>query len=1072
MSFFYRRRRAARVIQRRPEPPPVVELPEGIGPDGYPTAYTRMSTLGLVSGQDLVLAPGTHYLYDISNFTVGHIENNGKLSFDPALSLTLVAKSISNTVTGKIVSHPSDDEHLRTNGLIIELNGEEESKVNAYMVDDISSTQPTALKRLWQATGAQAPTANETITITRNTATTFTVTGSVSGALGTGTVGTLFNNKIRFLADADIVNNRTIRVERRGSLNAGRSRALSNNGGKVILRGEPITAVARIQTTAASPTIAAGSNVITLDIDPVAAGWKIGQEIAVGTTEYYFWGINQTNDTAECEKFTITALNAGAKSVTLSGTLKRARWGMKQWVSETGVDENGRLTGEMSVTDTGYVPHIEGVPRELDQRAYVINLTRNVKIQGADDAAWAALSTGRFGAHIMTMQKDATFILENVEMKRVGQRGRHGRYGVHWHMCSYNMPDGMGFPSDGTFIGDVDSTKNYLKNCSTNFSAQHAVQIHGTCGVRIEDHVAWEIAGHTYNLEDGSEERNVFLRCGGMVSRALPNDVALQTKSHDGAAATFWWTNLNNDCSDGFSIMGWTGFWMSEARRCFGLSRDVDIQPIYTKPGYIKNMYCGSSMGANPVFNGSEITDERGAMGGMLGPTGGIGRGAINTFYFPTDNNKVTGNFIRPLLLEGFTITKSPSGYFNKVNTPHYRGVIAADNVATAFNGAVDAGLLEKSLLIGISKNHTPYVGSTTTKFQWQTGTASYHNTQVNQKCLFVNFGQGHYSPDGEPLEGSSKDPFAWDSKNGWPGQENTGRHATGSSDYYQNSIELGQMFHSDNKFLSSDPGVRSRPWNLRQMFSGEADYSSMNSMLSLADLDANGYYGPAGWYRIANIPYCTTYLSTSQAIPNHRGYWVTTPDKIYGLMPRMFPDTAELERCELRCALLDSSYNEVALFTLERNTTGSNGDQFRYTTVRKDLRFKITTGVYTPAVGRMHWTFYNANAADDRCVVGLPCAAKPSAVRMYGGALYNLNLPSNDGVSGRTYTEVASLAALDASSGDTWFWASGILWAKYRGGYTLRNGVIGKDGEPAQSPTDYRLYEQPLYPNTLIILP
>lgn len=1065
---YYTRRKAARVIQRRPEPttPP----PSG---DGYPEAFTRISTLGLTPGQDIILAPDTHYLFDIASFTAGHIENNGKLSFDPDVSLTLIAKSITNGLTGKIAGHPSDDNHLRINALTIELNGEEEGKINAYMVDDISASQPTALKKLWQATGVNAPTANETITITRNTSTTFTVNGSVSGALGTGTVGTLFNNKIRFLADADIVSNRTIRVERKGSLNSSRSRAFINDGGKVIIRGATKTAVARIQTTAASPTIAAGANVITLDIDPVAANWNIGDEIAVGTTEFYFWGANQSSDLAECEKFTIVSMNAAAKSVTLSGTLKRARWGMKQWVSQTGTDANGRLTGEMSLTDTGYVPHVEGVPRELDERAYVINLTRNVKIQGADDAAWAALSTGRFGAHIMTMKKDATFILENVEMKRVGQRGRHGRYGVHWHMCSYNMPDGMGFPSDGTYIGDVDMTKNYLKNCSTNFSAHHAVQIHGTCGVKVEDHVAWEIAGHTYNLEDGSEERNEFIRCGGMVSRGLANEAVLQTKGHDGAAATFWWTNLNNKCVDGFSIMGWTGFWMSPARRCFGLSRDVDIQPIYTKPAEIKRMYCASPIGPNTVFNGAEVSDERGITGGVFGSPNNAGRGGATTFYFPKDNNKVDGNWIRPILLEGFVMAKSSQGYFNKVAIPIYRGVMAADNVTTAFNGTVDSGLLDKSTLIGISKNVTPYVGSTTTKFRWQTGTASYHNAQVNQNCLFVNFGDGYYSPSGEPLEGSSKDPYAWDSKNGWPGQENTGRHANGSSDFYLNSVELGQKFHTNNKFLSSDPGVRSRPWNLRQVFTGEADYSSMNSMLSLADWDYNGYYGPAGWYRVANIPFLTTYLSQSQAIPNHGGYWVTTPDKMYGFNPWMLPDVTEEEKTEIRSALLDSSFNEVAAFTLERNTTGSNGDQFRYTTLRKDLRFKITLGTYVPAVARTHWAIFNANDANDRVLVGVPFGAKPSAVHCWSGALYNsTQLPANDGTSGRLYTEAASLAALDASGGDQWFWASGTLWMKYRGGYTTRPATIAKDGEPAQSPDDYRLYEQPQYPNTLIILP
>jgi hypothetical protein len=1076
MSFFTRRK-ASRVVQRRPEPPPVVETPPGIGADGYPTATTLFSSLGLTAGQGLVVGPNDHVFYDLTTSpSLGAITVNGKFTFDDSKAQTLTCTSFLTGPTGKTTGKADGGSNSltfnrnRTFPLTINLTGTETGKTRAYNIDDITTSPANALKKLAQS-NVDPPTSLtiETYTIARTTNTQFTVTSSVLGFLGTGTVGTLWNRGIRFLAETDIVNNRTIRASWRGYTNSSTPRSFQNDRGQVYLKGKAKTAFTKVQTTAATPRVAQGATVIPLETVP--ADWEVGDEVAIAPSEFYYYHAvqNDPNLQSQCEKATIVSKDA--TSITISTGLKRPRWGMKQWISQGANDANGRMTGSMSLTPTGYVHHVSGIAEELDERAVVANLSRSVKIVGANDAAWQD-ATAPFGCHTMTMGKDAVWQLEYVEVVRGGQLGRVGRYPFHWHMCSYNMPDGMGFPSDGAFIGDVDPAKQYLKGCVSNESAQHHFQIHGTCGALIEDSVGYLCNGHSFNWEDGSEERNTVRNCVSMWAKPIRNNREIQLKHHECEAANFWITNLNNNVYNCHAIMGHHTTWMSPSARCFGLSRDVQIFPRYGAPSPdLRDIWNSCSIGLQGVVNGGAIADERGAVGGndssnasnvLNNSTGGAALGT--TYYQAKDSN---GQTIRPVLLKGFVIFKCPIAYFNRVAVPEYTEFTIADCVLGGLTGAVDDGRTSKGLFIGNSQNVTSYIGST--DFMFHTAAASYHNTQVNQDCLFVNF--TYVNPRRAPNSGTVPSPwqaYARDSKNGYPGQENTGNCANGTSDFYLQNPELGYMYHTGNKFLSTEPAFKSRMFSYRQLSTGEADEGSNNNSLSQADLDAQGWWGPAGWYKIPNHPYYT-HGSTTQAILYDTQY-VVTPDKQYGgkFLQMIGSDTNALRQHELTTQVLDNTYTPVAgaVFTLKRQLDyQANGAQFRYVNFRKNdsLRYKITIGTTTPPTGIMHFTIQNANDATDRVKVGLPYSHKPTSVGCRAGYTYGT---AGYGIQ-TGYTEVGSLAAL---ADNTWYWDGTHVWVGYVGGYTTRPKP--PEGGNGEGPGYYKTFEQPIYPNTIVVNP
>lgn len=310
--------------------------------------------------------------------------------------------------------------------------------------------------------------------------------------------------------------------------NAGTSRGIMvQPGGRLDLHG---TTPATFWTQLNASAVAAAT-ALTLAAAPA---WAVGDPIIVASTEFPFVAAFPTaNRFRETELFTLGSATSGT-SLTLPSGLSWDKWGVKQYPVDVLVGGSGMALAQN--TFSAYKASAN-VPTELDQRARVVNLNRGGSISCPNDTDW---STKGHGVHIMWMASGTTLPLvhiEGVQIRRGGQRGAIGRYPFHAHMNSYTA---------GLSVVNADATANYVRKCVVWDSENRAYTCHGTNGMEWSDNTSFNVKGHAYFLEDGSERRNKFYRNMAFKTRE-PNSAAslsgsFSSISGDGTTATVNWT--------------------------------------------------------------------------------------------------------------------------------------------------------------------------------------------------------------------------------------------------------------------------------------------------------------------------------------------------------------------------------------------------------------------------------------------------------------------------------------------------------------------------------------------------
>ena len=236
-------------------------------------------------------------------------------------------------------------------------------------------------------------------------------------------------------------------------------------------------------------------------------GWHPGDSLVVASTDF---------NPAQAEERRITAIQG--RVALLDRPLQWTHWGQKA----------------------------QGV----DERAEVGCLSQNIVIEGDADSDAQGL-----GGHVMVM-KPAVAHIANVELTRMGQKARLGRYPLHFHLA-----------------GDVAGA--YVRDCSIHHCYNRFLTLHGTHKARIEGCVGYDTIGHGYFLEDGIETGNALLHnLGLMTRRAKPGENLLPS---DLEPAVFWLTNPDNIVR-GNAAAGSEqyGFWMSLPLHPTGPSRASD----------------------------------------------------------------------------------------------------------------------------------------------------------------------------------------------------------------------------------------------------------------------------------------------------------------------------------------------------------------------------------------------------------------------------------------------------------------------------------------------------------------
>jgi hypothetical protein len=557
-----------------------------------------------------------------------------------------------------------------------------------------------------------------------------------------------------------------------------------------------------------------------------STGWKTNDQIVIAPTDFY----NDGNFQKSPETELLEVQSTSGSSIALKNALSGARWGKLQYATESGMSlSQGTITlPSTSGRNTGGT----SIPTVLDERAEVGNLTRNIVIEAADDGLW---KTQGYGAQVMVMGAESTATLEGVELRRVGQAGKFGRYPVHFHNQSYD--------ATGKELADSSSS---LKFSSIWNSAQRCVVIHGTNGVKIQNNICYDIRGHGIFLEDAVERRNLLENnlvlkvrhpfFGDTAPSSCPmqtvygtperNCALLEHERRDAQPSGFWLVNPDNTVRGNVvaDAIG-HGYWLAFPKQVMGSNKLVSLNGINAKPenltfGIFENNLA-HSLSENGVFiDNVPMNSETGETeGNKYSPT------KDSSKYDYTNGARFT--VARVTTYKTGNYYGGGGGIWNRNTFPNFIEWVSADHAGGWFAGAGDDGLIARSLIIGSSLNNgVPRVST-----QPIAALASYHSTFDMTQNIIINF------------------PFV-------EGAENEPSGVFMTADYYITAVDKGLKRNPDNKLINSHPGRRVQP------------FTHENWTLAGALWDANGYWGAKGNYWVYDQPFFTSGTSCTQVAP------------------------------------------------------------------------------------------------------------------------------------------------------------------------------------------------------------
>lgn len=536
-----------------------------------------------------------------------------------------------------------------------------------------------------------------------------------------------------------------------------------------------------------------GDTYLTLS-EPVV--WSINDEIVLAPTDYY--GVS------ESETYQITELGEGG--ITVNYPVGSFRWGLMQYATDTGMS----LSPAESVIPPAD-PEDGATPLQLDERAEIGNLTRNIVIQGANDDLW---QNEGFGAHVMVMALEAEVHVDGVQFRRVGQAGRLARYPFHWHELSYD--------ENGNDLGDA--AGQYIRNSSIHGSQNRCITIHGTNGVQVQNNICYDVLGHAIYFEDAVERRNTVednlvlrVRNPSAENALKLHDTSNQQPGHPGGASGIWVSNpdnvvRNNTLADAQGF----GMWMAFPMTPVGSSAHVPTLPARLQFGDFDGNTMHSNQRRGVMFDESEIDN--------------VGNLAALQYFSTSDGQDIGPPFdnIQRFSISGWTLWKNGEGNFwNRVFWPTYSEFVSADSSGKFFAGSGSGGIITQSLIVGSSLNDFsarpfPWIGPST-------ALATYHSTFDMRENIIVNF---------PFVDGQTSGVFA-------------------SDDYYIRPVEKGHIRNDNNLMINSHPGYRSNAAvdeDLAFNFANGATYYVFSGAL----WDPHGNWGPPENWSVYDVPFLT----------------------------------------------------------------------------------------------------------------------------------------------------------------------------------------------------------------------
>jgi cell migration-inducing and hyaluronan-binding protein len=423
-------------------------------------------------------------------------------------------------------------------------------------------------------------------------------------------------------------------------------------GGTLNLHG-----VTKNTWTKLSATAAAGSTSIQV---LNAAGWKVGDEIILASTDF---------NPRQAERRTISAINGN--TITLDKKLDYMHFGK--------------------------------ITFDVDERGEVGLLTRNIKLQASADAEQSF-----YGGHVMAMSASKMFV-EGVEFNRMGQNLTLARYPIHWHLIG---------DAQGQYIRNAaihDTFNRCVTVHGTNFLQVENNVTYNTVGhcFFLEDgiehgnqfvhNLAIQTKCHTSKpcvptaLGPSGES---IARANGQQSK----DVLLPS---DNTVASYWITNPDNTYRDNVAAgSDQNGFWMSLPEHPNGKFADTEI----SKNTWPRNMSVREFKGNTAHSNYDAFMMDRNiAANNTFGVTGNM--------HIARENPADSRSKIVETVFQDLTAYKNRNGgFWGRGEYRTYRNIKSADNAIgyTQASGLAGGASLEDpytsrvidSLFVGRNREH------------------------------------------------------------------------------------------------------------------------------------------------------------------------------------------------------------------------------------------------------------------------------------------------------------------------------------------------------------------------------
>src|SRR5450631_2038734 len=297
-------------------------------------------------------------------------------------------------------------------------------------------------------------------------------------------------------------------------------------GGTLNLHGDRTNSWTKLSSTAN----AGATSIQVLN----AAGWRVGDEIVLASTDY---------DPRQAERRTISAVSGN--TITLDKKLDYMHFGK--------------------------------ITFDVDERGEVGLLTRNIKLQASADAEQSF-----YGGHVMAMVGSKMFV-EGVELNRMGQNMYLARYPIHWHLIG----DAQGqyiknsaihdtysrcVTVHGTNYLDVENnvTYNNIGHCFfLEDAVEHGNQFVHNLGILTKCHP--DAPCVPTNLGPFGPGGGQNFDTAGQNAK----DILIPS---DNTASTYWITNPNNIYRDNVAAgSDATGFWFALPEHPTGKFEGTDV---------------------------------------------------------------------------------------------------------------------------------------------------------------------------------------------------------------------------------------------------------------------------------------------------------------------------------------------------------------------------------------------------------------------------------------------------------------------------------------------------------------